>query len=107
MKKLVSVLIIAGALTTFNMQVFAQDLLPVVTVTAANYKYLKSVTDTAGAEQVKLLQRRAASFDVKTRNTTRMSMKIILSRSIFPKERFLLYMIRAVNLYVQQKGFKT
>ena len=43
-----------------------QELLPEVRMVALNYKYLKSVTDTNAAEPVKLLQRRAATFDVKS-----------------------------------------
>jgi hypothetical protein len=45
---------------------FAQDLLPEVRMVALNYKYLKSVTDTNAAEPVKLLQRKAATYDVKS-----------------------------------------
>jgi hypothetical protein len=45
---------------------FGQELLPEVRMVALNYKYLKSVTDTNAAEPVKLLQRRAATYDVKS-----------------------------------------
>jgi hypothetical protein len=50
----------------FGLAAAGQDLLPEVRMVALNYKYLKSVTDTNAAEPVKLLQRRAATFDVKS-----------------------------------------
>ena len=39
--------------------------LPEVTVVARNYKYLKAVNNNEAAEPVKLLERRAAAFDIK------------------------------------------
>jgi len=41
------------------------DTLPAVTVLARNYRYLKSVNSKDAAPPVKLLQNKAASFDVK------------------------------------------
>ncbi len=49
----------------FSFPVLAQDLLPEVRMVALNYKYLKSVTDTNAAQPVRLLERRAATYDVK------------------------------------------
>ncbi|MDR3714217.1 MAG: nicotinate-nucleotide adenylyltransferase [Puia sp.] len=46
-------------------QSVAQGILPVVTVTAVNYKFLKSVDNKDVAQPVKLVQLRAAAFDVK------------------------------------------
>ncbi|MDO6428988.1 nicotinate-nucleotide adenylyltransferase [Flavitalea sp. BT771] len=46
-------------------QSFAQEPLPPVTVTAVNYKYLSSVNTKEAAQPVKLLQIRAAAYDVK------------------------------------------
>ena len=39
--------------------------LPEVTVVARNYKYLKAVNNSEAAEPVKILERRAAAFDIK------------------------------------------
>jgi hypothetical protein len=44
---------------------FGQITLPEVRVLSLNYKYLKSVYDSTAAQPVKLLERRAASFDLK------------------------------------------
>jgi hypothetical protein len=44
---------------------FSQITLPEVRVLSLNYKYLKSVYDSSAAQPVKLLERRAASFDLK------------------------------------------
>jgi hypothetical protein len=48
-----------------TLQSFAQEPLPPVTVTAVNYKYLSSVNTREAAQPVKLLQLRAAAYDVK------------------------------------------
>lgn len=45
--------------------VFAQEVLPEVTVTAANYKYLKIAGGKDVAQPVQLLQRTAAAYDIK------------------------------------------
>ena len=47
-----------------SVKTFAQEL-PEVTVVSLNYKYIKSVFDTTAAQPVKLLQRRAASYNIK------------------------------------------
>jgi hypothetical protein len=52
-------------LTGTNINLFSQETLPEVTVVSMNYKYLKSVHDTSAAQPVRLLERRAASFDIK------------------------------------------
>lgn len=44
---------------------FAQETLPPVTVTSLNYKYLKSVADPNAAQKVNLLERKAATYNVK------------------------------------------
>jgi hypothetical protein len=56
---------IALFILAFSFPVLAQDLLPEVRMVALNYKYLKSVTDTNAAQPVKLLERMAATYDVK------------------------------------------
>lgn len=65
MKQSKLMLILAVFTSGFIIPCHAQELLPEVKVTALNYKYLKSVTDTNSAQPVKFLQRRAAAFDVK------------------------------------------
>lgn len=45
---------------------FAQDVLPEVTITAVRYKYLKAVDSKDLAQPVKLLEKRAAEYDVKS-----------------------------------------
>lgn len=60
------VMVIAGALTLgFMAPVFAQEVLPEVTVVATNYKYLKAVGGQDVAQPVQMLQRTAANYDVK------------------------------------------
>lgn len=44
---------------------FAQETLPEVRVVSLNYKYFKSIYDSTAAQPVKLLERRAANFDLK------------------------------------------
>lgn len=46
-------------------ETFAQETLPPVTVTSLNYKYLKSVADPNAAQKVNLLERKAATYNVK------------------------------------------
>lgn len=43
----------------------AQETLPPVTVTSLNYKYLKSVADPNASQKVNLLERKAATYNVK------------------------------------------
>jgi hypothetical protein len=66
MKKLnifaVSAILIAG----FSTSAMAQDeTLPVVTVTAKTYKYLRAVDNKEAAPPVKMLERKAAAYDVR------------------------------------------
>ena len=49
----------------YTAPVFAQEVLPEVTVIATNYKYLKSVGGKDVAQPVQMLQRAAAAYDVK------------------------------------------
>ena len=49
----------------FANNIFSQITLPEVRVVSLNYKYLKSVYDSTAAQPVKMLERRAASFDLK------------------------------------------
>jgi hypothetical protein len=43
----------------------AQETLPTVTVSSLNYKYLRSVADPNAAQKVNLLERKAATYNVK------------------------------------------
>lgn len=65
MKKLK--LVVFTCLTILGIQstTFAQETLPPVTVTSLNYKYLKSVADPNAAQKVNMLERKAASYNVK------------------------------------------
>jgi len=57
---LISVLIIA-----FNFNSIGQITLPEVKVVSLNYKYLRSVDDTAAAQPVRLLEHKVANYDIK------------------------------------------
>jgi hypothetical protein len=65
MKKLIKMLIAAVALLGFNISARAQELMPEVTIKSVNYKYIRSVLDTTGAQAVKTLQKMAATYDIK------------------------------------------
>jgi hypothetical protein len=65
MKRLKLIFLVAVVLIVWNMQSLAQNVLPDVTVKTVNYKYIKSVNDTNAALPVRMLERRAATFDVK------------------------------------------
>jgi len=54
-------ILIAG----FAIQSVAQETLPEIIVMARNYKYLKSTNNKEAAQPVKLLERKAALYDVK------------------------------------------
>lgn len=56
--------ITAGLLSASS--VMAQEVLPEVVVTAGNYKYLRSIDNKDAAQPVKLLERVAAAYDVKS-----------------------------------------
>lgn len=62
-----SILMIGAVVFTlcYTIPVFAQEVLPEVTVVATNYKYLKSVGGKEVAQPVQVLQRAAAEYDVK------------------------------------------
>lgn len=66
MKKLnifvMSAILIAGVATSSMAQ---DETLPVVTVTAKTYKYLRAVDNKEAAAPVKMLERKAAAYDVK------------------------------------------
>ena len=63
--KTFKLLLLCILLVGFNMQLFAQETLPAVTVSSYNYKYLKSTFDTSAAQPVRLLEHRAAGYDLK------------------------------------------
>jgi hypothetical protein len=65
MKKSKLVMLLCIILAAFNINGYAQETLPPVTVQSLNYKYIKSVYDTSAAQPVRLLERRTASYDVK------------------------------------------
>lgn len=62
LKSLCSILMLVAGI---HAHLFGQETLPEVTVVSMNYKYLKSVQDTSSAQPVKLLERRAATYDIK------------------------------------------
>jgi hypothetical protein len=65
MKQLKLKLIIGLLTCGFALPSFSQEILPEVTLYAVRYKYLLSAGDKDAAQPVKLLQRRAAAYDVK------------------------------------------
>ena len=65
MKQSKLLLLLCILLAGFNMHALAQDQLPPVTVVSLNYKYIRSINDTNAAQPVRLLQHRAASYDLK------------------------------------------
>lgn len=65
MKKLKMMLLLSVFTIGISLQSMAQDLMPGVTVKAANYKYLKSVADTGTSLDVRRMQQRAAAYDIK------------------------------------------
>jgi hypothetical protein len=68
MKQVKRFLVVAVLSTGYSMQPFAQEIknLPEVIVTAVNYKYLKSIGDKNASQSVNMLQKRAATYDVKS-----------------------------------------
>ena len=48
------------------LQAKSQETLPEVKVISLNYKYYKSVTDTSAAQPVRMLEKMAASYDLKS-----------------------------------------
>ncbi len=65
MKRFVLMLVASVFTISYTIPVFAQEVLPEVTVVATNYKYLKSVGGKEVAQPVQMLQRTAAAYDVK------------------------------------------
>ena len=65
MKKSNILLLSCLLLIGFSSNTFGQITLPEVTVIGHGYRYLKSMEDTTSAQPVRLLQHRAATFDVK------------------------------------------
>jgi len=66
MKQIKVLLLTCILLLGLNTSSFSQDTtLPGVTVVSLNYKYLKSVNDPNSAQPVRLLEHRAASYDIK------------------------------------------
>lgn len=67
MKKLTLLMFIAVLSIGIDLQSFAQEVktLPEIIVTPANYKYLQASGDTGTAQSVRMLQRRAATYNIK------------------------------------------
>ncbi|MFM1972198.1 MAG: hypothetical protein RL185_880 [Bacteroidota bacterium] len=65
MKQLKLWVITCGLMLGTVGETIAQETLPPVTVTSLNYKYLKSVADPNAAQKVNLLERKAATYNVK------------------------------------------
>lgn len=65
MKQTKMMLSLAAFIVGFTVQSFAQEVLPEVKVVAVRYKYLTAVDNKEVAQPVKLLERKAAAFDVK------------------------------------------
>ena len=65
MKTIKSTLFSAFFILLFVSLAFGQETLPEVVVTTARYKYLSAVDNKEVAQPVKLLERKAAEFDVK------------------------------------------
>jgi len=53
-------------LFAMTLQTNAQETLPEVRIVSLNYKYYKSVSDTSAAQPVRMLERMAASYDLKS-----------------------------------------
>ena len=65
MKHITSLFTPAILCMVFTVQTMAQEVLPEVTVTAANYKYLRSANTKNVANPANLLERKPAAFDIK------------------------------------------
>lgn len=65
MKQTKMTLFLGALIVGFISPSFAQKVLPEVTVTAVKYKYLSAVDNKELAQPVRLLERKAAEFDVK------------------------------------------
>jgi hypothetical protein len=66
MKQRKFLLLVCGFFIGWSIQSFGQETtLPPVTVVSLNYKYLKSVLDPNNAQPVRMLEQKAASYDIK------------------------------------------
>ena len=65
MKQLKLMLLIGVTTFGFAAPAFTQEILPEVTLYAVRYKYLLAAGDNNSAQPVKLLQQKAAAYDVK------------------------------------------
>lgn len=66
MKKFSTLLLLFMLFAGSSTGTYAQDTLPGVTVISMNYKYIKSAYDTNAAQPVRMLQRRAAGYDLRS-----------------------------------------
>lgn len=66
MKRIISIAMLASLLFILVGKSFAQEELPPVTVKAVTYKYLTAVGHKDAPQKVKMLERRAAEFDIKS-----------------------------------------
>lgn len=65
MQKSTKLFFLSLTLFASSFKIKAQELLPGVTVVSFNYKYLKSVYDSNAAQPVRLLESKAAGYDLK------------------------------------------
>lgn len=66
MKKLILKLAFVGVVIFIAaLQTFAQKVLPEITITAANYKYLNAINPEEAAQPVNMLEQYAATYDLK------------------------------------------
>lgn len=65
MKRLKLIVCTCMTIIGFSANAIAQETLPPVTVKSLNYKYLKSVAEPNAANKVDLLERKAATYNVK------------------------------------------
>lgn len=65
MKRLELIVCTCMTIIGFSANAIAQETLPPVTVKSLNYKYLKSVAEPNAANKVDLLERKAATYNVK------------------------------------------
>ncbi|HEX2607332.1 MAG TPA: nicotinate-nucleotide adenylyltransferase [Flavisolibacter sp.] len=63
--KQVKAMMTLGLILSFGDQIFAQEVLPEITVMAVRYKYLSAVGQKDLAQPVKMLERKAATYNIK------------------------------------------
>src|SRR4029079_11351922 len=66
MKKIKTFTLLSTLALLFSSPLLSQQTLPEVTVTGVKYKYLNAVGQNEVSQPVKMLQRRAAEYDVKS-----------------------------------------